>query len=175
MDDLIASVGEILQTTPKRWLELTDSISAETLRRAPADGEWSPVECLAHLLDTELGAFQVRLESFLAGRDRLAAFDPEAAGMRPDPNGDPREIARGFAEARVRSLAMLERVTTADLGRTADHAEYGGVTMREWLNEWPAHDLNHTIQAERALMQPYVTDCGPWRATFADHDLADVK
>jgi hypothetical protein len=175
MDELAARIRQILATTPERWLALTDSVEPEALRRPAAEGEWSPVECLAHLIDTEVGAFQVRLEFFLAGRDRLAAFDPDAAGMRPDPKGDPRALARRFADARARSLEALERVAIADLDRVADHAEYGSVTLRAMLNEWPAHDLNHTIQAERALMQPYVTDCGPWRGTFADHDLAKAE
>lgn len=32
--------------------------------------------------------------------------------------------------------------------------------------KWPAHDLNHTIQAERSLMQPFIRGCGPWRKYF---------
>jgi hypothetical protein len=171
MDEFVAGVRRVLATTPERWLKLTEILDAEALREAAAEGEWSAVECLAHLIDTEVGAFQVRLESFLAGRERLAAFDPDAAGMRPDPAGDPRELAGRFADARARSLAALDRVTTADLDRAAEHAEYGRLTLREMLNEWPAHDLNHTIQAERALMQPDITACGPWRETFADHDI----
>jgi hypothetical protein len=172
MDELVARIRPVLETTPERWLQLTESVEPEALRRAAAEGEWSAVECLAHLIDTEVGAFQLRLESFLVGRARLAAFDPDAAGMRPDPAGDPRELARRFADTRARSLAALERVTTADLDRVAEHAEYGRVTLREMLNEWPAHDLNHTVQAERALMQPYVVACGPWREIFADHDIS---
>jgi hypothetical protein len=30
--------------------------------------------------------------------------------------------------------------------------------------------LNHTIQAERALMQPFMLGCGPWRPFFRDHE-----
>jgi hypothetical protein len=30
----------------------------------------------------------------------------------------------------------------------------------------------HTVQAERALMQPFVAGSGPWRGYFADHDVA---
>ncbi len=170
MNEFVESVRQILVTTPDRWLVLAESVDADALRRVPADGQWSAVECLAHLYDTELGAFRVRLESFLAGRKHLAAFDPEAAGMRPDPAGDPRELARRLSEARRDNLAALERVTDADLDRIAEHAELGPVTMREWLAEWAGHDLNHTIQAERALMQPFIAACGPWRSTFADHD-----
>jgi hypothetical protein len=34
----------------------------------------------------------------------------------------------------------------------------------------------HTVQAERALMQPFVHGTGPWRPYFHDHDLeADLQ
>jgi hypothetical protein len=42
---------------------------------------------------------------------------------------------------------------------------------RELLNEWVGHDLMHTVQAERALMQPFVAQSGSWRSYFADHDV----
>jgi hypothetical protein len=41
------------------------------------------------------------------------------------------------------------------------HAELGLVTLDELIHEWAAHDLMHIIQRERALMQPYIADCGP--------------
>jgi hypothetical protein len=63
-------------------------------------------------------------------------------------------------------------VSEADLERTAGHPELGQVTLREMLNEWAAHDLMHTVQAERALMQPFVVGSGKWRGTFAAHDAA---
>jgi hypothetical protein len=43
------------------------------------------------------------------------------------------------------------------------------VSLNEMLHEWAAHDLNHTIQAERALMQPFIQESGPWQPYFADH------
>ena len=43
--------------------------------------------------------------------------------------------------------------------------------MAELLNEWAAHDTMHIVQAERALMQSFVTGSGPWRSYFADHDV----
>ncbi len=39
----------------------------------------------------------------------------------------------------------------------------GTVTLAELLQTWAAHDLNHTVQAERALMQPFMLGCGTWR------------
>jgi len=143
MDELIARVREVLSTTPDRWRTLTASVELELLERRPAPEEWSAAECLQHLLDTELGAFSVRLQAFLEGR---------------------------FGEARTRSLASLSVVTEADLERTALHPELGQVTLREMLNEWAGHDLMHTVQAERAVMQPFIVGSGPWRSYFADYD-----
>ena len=170
MDELIARVREVLSTTPDRWRTLTASVELELLERRPAPGEWSAVECLQHLLDTEVGAFSVRLQAFLDGRD-LTAFDPDADGSRPELASDHAAIAARFGEARARSLASLRQVTEADLERTALHPELGRVTLREMLNEWAGHDLMHTVQAECAVMQPFITASGPWRSYFADHDL----
>jgi hypothetical protein len=170
MDQLIARVREILTTTPDRWRTLTASVEPGLLARRPAPGEWSAAECLQHLLDTEVGAFSIRVEAFLEGRD-FDNFDPDADGHRPEATAAPAEVAAKLAEARARSLARLATVTDADLDRTARHSELGIVTMREILNEWAAHDLMHTVQAERALMQPFVVGSGKWRDTFADHDV----
>ena len=171
MDELIARVREVLSTTPDRWRMLAASVELGLLERRPAPGEWSAIECLQHLLDTEMGAFSVRLQAFLDGRD-LTAFDPDMDGSRPESAADPNVLAARFGEARARSLANLEMVSEADLERTAGHPELGQVTLREMLNEWAAHDLMHTVQAERALMQPFVVGSGKWRGTFAAHDAA---
>jgi len=174
MDGLLARVREVLVTTPERWERLAESVDIGLLQRRPAPGEWAALECLQHILDTETGAFAVRVEAFLAGRD-FAAFDPDAAGSEPEPSADPTALARRFEAARVRSLVALDGLSPADLERTARHPELGVVTMREMLNEWAAHDLMHTVQAERALMQPFVAGSGKWRGYFADHDAEAAR
>ncbi|MGD0121104.1 MAG: DinB family protein [Candidatus Limnocylindrales bacterium] len=174
MDALIARVREILSTTPDRWRVLVASVELGLLARQPAPGEWSAAECLRHLLDTEIGAFSVRVEAFLDGRD-FENFDPDAPGSKPEAGARPAEVAAKLAEARSRSLARLATVTVADLDRTARHSELGVVTMREMLNEWAAHDLMHTVQAERALMQPFIVGSDKWRGYFADHDAGATR
>jgi hypothetical protein len=174
MDDVIARVREILSMTPDRWRSLTSSVEPGSLARRPAPGEWSAAECLQHILDTEVGAFSVRVEAFLEGRD-FQSFDPGAAGSEPEPRAAPATLAEKLADARARSLARLATVTEADLDRTARHSELGLVTMREMLNEWAAHDLMHTVQAERALMQPFIAGSGKWRCYFTDHDAGAAR
>ena len=81
-----------------------------------------------------VGAFSVRLQAFLEGRD-FAAFGPHADGSQPELAADPAAVTGRFGEARARSLASLAAVTEADLARTARHPELGQVTLREMLNE----------------------------------------
>ena len=169
MDELVNRVTEILTTTPDRWRKIAATVEPALLARRPAPGEWSALECVAHILDTEVGAFSVRLEAFLAGRD-FENFDPDAEGSRPDPGASPNALAGKLAEARAWSLTRLATITAADLDRVARHSELGVVTMREMLNEWAAHDLMHTVQAERALMQPFIVGSGKWRSYFSGHE-----
>ena len=93
-------------------------------------------------------------------------------GATPDASQSPAALAAEFAQLRAESLRALAEVTTADLARTARHSELGLVTMGEMLHEWAGHDLMHTVQAERALMQPFIRGCGPWQAYFKDHIVA---
>lgn len=169
MEDLLSYVQAILGTTAGRWTNLMGAVPADLLQRPAAAGEWSAIDCLQHLLDTEQGVFPVRVRAFLEG-EAISAFDPETE------DGDysgytPEQLAAHFAKHRAESLALLGQLTPADLERSAVHSELGEVTLGQMLNEWAAHDLMHTVQAERALLQPFAAGSGPWRSSFADHDL----
>ena len=37
------------------------------------------------------------------------------------------------------------------------------------LYAWAAHDLQHTVQAEEALMQAFIPGTGPFRFRFVDY------
>jgi len=171
MHDLMNSVRAVLSITPARWFAMTSLLPADLLARQPSPGEWSALECLGHLLDTERYVFPARVELFLAGRD-LEAFNPDTQGSSVDQS--PAEMAAEFARLREASLAALQKVSQADLLRTARHSELGMVTLGEMLHQWAAHDLNHTVQAERALMQPFITGSGAWRGYFKDHDMEAI-
>jgi hypothetical protein len=167
---LLSPTRAILATTPARWLSLTESLPANLLMQTPAQGQWSASECLRHLLDVERSVFPTRVRAFLAGQD-FPGFDPDA--QPPVDLSRPAEMAREFAALREQSLTLLAQLTPADLARSARHAELGPVTLGDMLHEWVAHDLNHTVQAERALMQPFIAGSGAWRTAgyFADHDM----
>jgi hypothetical protein len=110
------------------------------------------------------------VRAFLAGQD-FPGFDPDT--QPPVDLSRPAEMARELATLREQSLALFAQLSPADLARSARHAELGAVTLGDMIHEWGAHDLNHTVQAERALMQPFIAGSGPWRTAgyFADHDM----
>ena len=168
MTGTIRQIRSVLETTLERWQRLLVTLPQELLARPPAPGEWSALECLGHLLGTEQ-VFSGRIQVFLSGGESFPAFDPDAQGSKPEVEENVRGMAESFAELRRASLAVLDRATEADLPRVARHAELGPVTLAELLNEWAAHDLMHTVQAERALMQPFIQASGPWQVYFRDH------
>lgn len=169
MTTLLEDVQAVLSTTPERWQQLVSTLPIRLLTRQPAAGEWSALNCLQHLLDAERFNFPVRFRAFLAGQD-FEAFDPNR--QHPDLDSQtPEQLVAAFAGARTASLVLLTHVKVEDLGRTAQHPQLGPVTLVEMLHTWAAHDLMHTVQAERALMQPFMLACGPWRLFFRDHEV----
>ena len=85
------------------------------------------------------------------------------------------ELARQLAPRRAANVELLATLTESDLDRPSRHSELGPVTLRQFINEYWAHDTMHLVQAERALMQGFIPETGPWRSYFADHDVAAQK
>ena len=173
VNTLLEDVQAVLSTTPERWQRLVSTLPIDLLTRPPVAGEWSALNCLQHLLDAERFNFPVRCQAFLAGQD-LNDFDPLQQHGSPDAQ-TPEQLVAAFARYRQASLVLFKRVKDDDLERTAQHPKLGTVTLAEMLHTWAAHDLMHTVQAERALMQPFMLGCGPWRHFFRDHEINTPK
>ena len=169
MTDLLDSARRLLSITPGRWQSLVEAAPDELLQRAPAPGEWSAAQCLDHMLVAERAVFGARLRAILDGRD-LPGFDPNAP-REPEAERTPRAVAAALAVEREANIGVLAGLTQADLDRAGRHPEYGMVPLRVILNTWTAHDLQHTVQAEEALMQAFIPGTGPFRFRFADHEV----
>jgi len=169
MTDLLDTARRVLSTTTGRWESLVQTAPDELLRRPPAPGEWSAADCLDHLLLTERRVFGWWLRAILEGRD-IVTFDPSAP-RDPGPERTPREVATALAAERGENLAVLGGLTPADLDRSSRHPDYGMVALHVVLSTWAAHDLQHTVQAEEALMQAFLPGTGPFRFRFAAHEV----
>lgn len=171
MEKFFSDVLTILSTTPERWQRLVGDLPADLLRRKPLPSEWSAIECLSHIVSAET-VFNFRLKCFLEGVD-FTAFNPDDQGKAAPQSAQ--ELAAAYSRIRQESLKHLEALSEVDFDRTALHPKMGPVTLRQMLNEWAAHDLMHTVQAERALMQPFIDACGPWQRSFLDHWVGAEK
>ena len=164
-DQVLQWSKSILKITPARWLSLVQSVPLELLTMRPEPGEWSALECLQHMVEVEQVSFPLRIKAILAGQP-FPAFNPEDQPPKPAPTV---AIADEFNQLRQQTLLLIRQITDADLDKQALHAEYGMVTLRQLLYHMAGHDLNHLVQAERALMQPFIRGCGPWVVNYADH------
>lgn len=173
MEKMLKWTRSVLTTTPEHWKSLSEKLPVELLCKAPAPDQWSALECLQHLIDTER-VFRFRLQCLLEGKD-FPAFDPDKQGTKPSTQPSPPELAAEFKRMRTESLQALSRIQSSDLGCKARHQELGTVTLGEMVHEWAGHDLNHTVQAERAIMQPFIHGCGPWQKYFSDHAVRADK
>lgn len=154
----------ILRRTPEivGWL-VADLDEAGSLWK-PAPGRWCVLEVVGHLADVEARSRGRAAALMTESNPLLAIIDPDhdaAAGLytaRPL-----RAALDAFAAEREESLRLLERVREEDLARAGVHAEYGPVTLGQFLNEWPLHDLGHVLQiAELVRAHRYYPRIGPW-------------
>ena len=172
MSDVLELTLSMLRTSVDRWAAIA-RVDERLLERRPEPGEWSAVQALQHVVDTELAIFHARVLAIRAG-EAFRAFDPDAEGHVDRVSQAGAELVEELRPMRAQSLATLETLAPEDLDRVGIHAELGPVTMAELLNEWAAHDTMHIVQAERALIQAFIPGSGPWRSYFRDHDVERV-
>ena len=118
----------------------------------PEAGEWSVVECVAHILDAELVA-SARYRWIVAHDEPpLIGYDQDRWVDRlHSPSEDSAEILRLFEALRTANLALWGRTSETDRDRVGIHAERGPESYRLTFTLIAGHDRFHLAQAERAL------------------------
>jgi hypothetical protein len=170
METDLVNIRAILATTPARWQAL-GTVPNDLLVRRPLPDQWSALDCLRHLVTTETTLYPVRVRQFLADQP-FDPFDADMAAAQSDDEPVGVLIAQ-FTQRREESLTLFDSLKPEDLARVNEHPALGHVTLRQMLHTWATHDLNHMVQAERSLMQPFIAGCGPWRSFFKDHIMVE--
>ncbi len=114
----------------------------------PADGEWSVVEVLCHLRDTDLEVHQPRLQSYQAQESPFfVGIQPDAwANERPYKFTRYADALQGWLAARLQTLELLGQMTESDWQKTARHAQFGPTKLFEYLQIIAEHDRTHLRQ-----------------------------
>jgi len=146
-DDPVA----VQEAEPELWLRLIDQAGAH-LRTRPEGDQWSVLECLGHLTDSEL-VTSARYRWVLAEHEPpLPGFDQECLGRPTQPFcGRPRALLDFFESLRRANVALWRRTPASDHARIGIHAERGPESYELLFRVQAGHGRVHRAQAERAL------------------------
>jgi hypothetical protein len=133
------------------WRELIDRADGD-LRERPVAGEWSVLECLGHMADSEL-VTSARYRWVLAENEPpLQSWDQEAWAARFDhTHDDAATLLDLFAALRHANVALWRRTPAADRARSGIHTERGPESFDLLFRLQAGHGRLHRAQAERAL------------------------
>jgi len=165
---LLAALGdddpaEVQLQTPA-LIRLLVADAGNALRVAPAPGEWSALECIAHLVD---GALVVAARS----RWIVAEDEPDIVGYDQDlwvsvlrqVDEDPGQLIAVFDALRRWDLALWERTTPEQRARVGVHRERGPESYELTFRLAAGHDRVHLAQAHRALEAARAAGAGAGR------------
>jgi hypothetical protein len=156
----IEQVLALLVATPPRLAALTADLSPVQLRTAPADGEWSANEVLAHLracADVWGGCIATILAEDMP---RLRGVNPRAWIKKTNYRDlDFRPSLRAFAMQRAELLAVLESLPPEGWSRAAMVTDMVGKvferTVLDYAQRLARHERTHLKQIERLVSTPH--------------------
>ena len=133
------------------WRQLIED-AGDDLRERPADEEWSAVELLGHIVDSEL-VTSTRYRWVLAEDEPpLRGYDQEAwteaFNHRSD---DPEMLLTLFGALRLANLDLWERTDPSARSRVGIHAERGPESFELLFRMQAGHGRVHLAQARTAL------------------------
>ncbi len=131
---------------------LLRDLDDRAVRSRPAPGEWSIIEVVAHLADTEertLGRVRRMLDE---DHPVLPAFDQEALAVQ---NGyhekDFGETLERWERLRAEHVALLDGLDDAGWQRRGVHEENGPMTVQLYESHIAGEDSDHMAQIARLV------------------------
>lgn len=136
---------------PQRMRDLLGE-AGDALRQRPAPDEWSVIECVAHLVDSELVA-SGRYRWILAHDEpQLMPYDQDRwADRLRHLEDDPELLLATFEALRRANLELWRRTPPAERARIGQHLERGPESMELTFRLAAGHDRLHLAQAQRAF------------------------
>jgi DinB superfamily len=137
--------------TPTRLRELVVA-AGDRLRIRPEPAEWSVLECIAHLTDSEL-VTSSRVRWILAEDEPdIVGYDQDrwVDGLRHR-DDDPADLIELFETLRGANLRLWASRQPAERARLGIHRERGPESYELTTRLQAGHDRFHIAQAERTL------------------------
>jgi hypothetical protein len=164
---------DLLIESLERGLELLPACfagrSREQMSWRPAQGGWSLLEILRHLLDEEVEDFRARVRSTLE--------DPARPWPRIDPEGwvverryqeaDCATTLARWKEERAASLAWLRSLDAPAWDNVHAHPVLGDLRAGDVFLSWVVHDHLHMRQVSRRLVEHAKANGAPFSSAYA--------
>lgn len=141
LGNLAALFGTLDEAKPRYW------------QQHPDPGEWSPIQIVCHLLDSEVGIHRARLKRILAEDNPFLVDLPARSSARETPvcDDDGKAAARRFTTERLETLEWLRQLRPEDWHRPARHSIFGLTTLLEMAHFTAQHDRLHINQLCQTL------------------------
>ena len=141
-----------LRSNPVTLRTLVRDLDDAAVRRRPADGEWSVVEVVAHLADTEQRALERVRRMLDEDNPSIAGFDQAALAVeRRYHEMDVAEQLARFEALRAEHVALLESLDDAGWTRPGIHQEQGAMTVQLYEAHMAGEDADHLAQIARLV------------------------
>ncbi|MBI5669763.1 MAG: HAD hydrolase-like protein [Chloroflexi bacterium] len=139
--NLAALFGTLTDAKPRYW------------QQHPDPDEWSPLQIICHLLESERRVHRARLERILKENNPFLAEPPTPSGARATRicDDDGQNATRRFAIERLDTLAWLRTLRPDDWQRPARHSIFGLTTLLEMAHFTAQHDRLHINQLCQTL------------------------
>lgn len=152
--DQVKKLFEELATAPRRFFELCSGVSTITLQRPIADGKWTPLQIIQHLVGCDREALLPRIEKMLAtDNPELPAYDQDA-WMRMHGSVNDRmavQLIDEFARLREKSSILLFDLSLDQWLRRGRHEELGELTILDLCQKFTRHDTHHYQQIAHSI------------------------
>jgi len=135
---------------------LVAGMDDDLLDRAPAAGEWSLRETLAHAIGVER-SYRANAQHALVRADDEPLTLPAERRPQPDPadtEGGVLEILAAFAARRAETDGALAGLDARQMERPSQWGSYAGahrIDVRFRLHRFASHIVEHTVQCEKTI------------------------
>ena len=135
------------------FLSLINSIASSDLDRADLEG-WTPRQVIHHVADSEAQSY-ARLRRLIAEPGTtIQGYDEGKWAENPTIGYRNHEIDSSiavFKAVRQSSYELLLRMEDSLLDNKGIHTESGEYSVRDWLNSYINHPIDHANQIKKVL------------------------
>ncbi len=133
-----------LEQSGKDYMRYISQFPEAEIHRAPAPGEWTIHQVVAHVRDTEQHAFLARVQRIMSEEHpAVQNFDQDEWNRdHYDPNEPFKKIVAEFRAARRKLILLLRKSKSSDWDNWAAHSAYGRISL-DWL---VMHNYHHTME-----------------------------